>query len=269
MKRGKGPGHRNFTPDEQELTFIEVLEGQGTLEEKAARMAQRLGNRSYSNMLVRMRDIEANIRTDTLAAGGDVTESRSEQNSQDSHSQDTLSMEELILQKLRETFDRNGNISIDSDSISNVWVMLAAVVPLPTDRSPFASLPNIRSSKTENPTHLARVVLRTTDAVQGTNPYVDGTDFSFIVNESRQTADFLWEGGPFSEAPAFNGGDVPSAIEWVKSFATPLYVQFKDPFLTPEQRIALNGHDEDYKLPDSQGKQKPSAPDPDDFDKYF
>ncbi|TDF91707.1 hypothetical protein [Paenibacillus piri] len=75
----------------------------------------------------------------------------------------------------------------------------------------------------------------------------------------------LWIAGP----PIFHGGTVPAALAWVRELADPFYIQLKDPFLKPEQRIALNGHDENYKLPSSQDKQKPSSPDPGDFDKYF
>jgi hypothetical protein len=32
----------------------------------------------------------------------------------------------------------------------------------------------------------------------------------------------------------------------VRELAEPFYLQLKDPFLTLEQRVALNGHDEDY-----------------------
>lgn len=139
MKRGKRQGHRNFTPDEHELIFIEVLEGQGTLEEKAARMTRKLGNRSYSNMLVRMQEIEANIHSDTLAAGGSLAEIPSTINNAEMFPppdvQYTLTADELILRKLKETFERNGNITDDDNSTGNVWVMLVTIIRYPSDRT--------------------------------------------------------------------------------------------------------------------------------------
>ncbi len=89
------------------------------------------------------------------------------------------------------------------------------------------------------------------------------------VDEKNEKVEFaredLWIDGP----PIFHGGPVPDALTWVRKLAEPFYIQLKDPFLTPEQRIALNGHDEDYKLPEAQDQKRPSSPNPDDFDKYF
>lgn len=39
-----------------------------------------------------------------------------------------LTANELVLQKLKETFERNGNVAADSSG-TNVWVMLAAAGP--------------------------------------------------------------------------------------------------------------------------------------------
>lgn len=91
-------------------------------------------------------------------------------------------------------------------------------------------------------THRARVILRTTDARVGTNPYVDGSDFFLTVDDQRQEADFVWEEESFADAPAFHGGDVASAFLWVKDLGEPFHVQYKDPFLTSEQQFTLNGH---------------------------
>ncbi|MCY9664894.1 hypothetical protein M5X11_07975 [Paenibacillus alginolyticus] len=69
--------------------------------------------------------------------------------------------------------------------------------------------------------------------------------------------------------PIFHGGSIPAVLAWVRELAEPFYLQLKDPFLTTEQRIALNGHDEDYVLPEEQ-KESPSPKviNPDDFDNW-
>jgi hypothetical protein len=84
------------------------------------------------------------------------------------------------------------------------------------------------------PTHRIRVVLRTTDAQTGTNPYVDGSDFFLAVDEQQQTADFVWEDECFGETPLFHGGDVASAVRWVKELGEPFHCQYSDPFLLTE-----------------------------------
>jgi hypothetical protein len=140
-----------------------------------------------------------------------------------------LTANELVLQKLKETFDRNENVAVDSNG-TNVWVMLAAA-------EPFSDLleKNLPYPLTgQKPTHRVRVVLRTTDAQVGTNPYADGSDFYLAVDELQQTADFAWEDESFGDAPLFHGGDVASAVLWVKELGEPFHVQYKDPFLTPE-----------------------------------
>lgn len=137
-----------------------------------------------------------------------------------------LTADELVLQKLKETFERNENINVDSNG-TNVWVMLAAAEAFSDllEKNPPYQLSG------QTPTHRVRVVLRTTDAQTGTNPYVDGSDFFLAVDEQQQTADFVWEDESFGDAPLFHGGDVASAAIWVKKLGEPYYIQYKDPFL--------------------------------------
>ncbi|MFE0555072.1 hypothetical protein ACFW1P_03920 [Paenibacillus sp. NPDC058910] len=97
-----------------------------------------------------------------------------------------LTANELVLRKLKETFDRNGNVTADSDE-TNIWVMLAALKPFSDQLEEH--LPYPLSGR--KPTHRVRVVLRTIDAQTGTNPYVDGSDFFLSVDEQQQTADFV------------------------------------------------------------------------------
>jgi hypothetical protein len=163
----------------------------------------------------------------------------------------TLTANELVLQKLTETFERNGNVAADSSG-TNVWVMLVAAEPLAYgEESSFRRTPS-----EQKPTHRVHVVLRTTDARAGTNPYVDGSDLFLAIDEQRQEADFVWEEESFADAPAFHGGDVASAILWAKELGEPFHVQYRDPFLTSEQRLALNGHDMDYPDPSDQKEQR-------------
>lgn len=70
-----------------------------------------------------------------------------------------LTSNEMILQKLKETFDRNENITTDRNG-TNVWLMLVAVKPiteLQEDSLPY-------TVHEQFPTHQIRVVLRTSDA---------------------------------------------------------------------------------------------------------
>lgn len=120
-----------------------------------------------------------------------------------------LTANELVLRKLKETFDRNENVAADSSG-TNVWVMLAALKPFSDHLG--EQLPYPLSG--QKPTHRIRVVLRTTDAQSGTNPYVDGSDFFLAVDEQQQTADFVWEDESFGDVPLFHGGDVASAAHW-------------------------------------------------------
>lgn len=115
---------------------------------------------------------------------------------------------------------------------------------------PFADTEKVdlvQSLSEQKPTHRVRIILRTTDARAGTNPYVDGSDFFLAVDEQRQTADFVWEEESFAEAPAFHGGEVASALIWVKELGKPFHIQYNDPFLTKEQRLSLNDLDEGQK----------------------
>ncbi|MGG4495459.1 hypothetical protein [Brevibacillus reuszeri] len=93
-----------------------------------------------------------------------------------------LTANKLVPQKLKETFDRNENVTTDING-TNVWVMLAALKPFSEHLGEH--LPYPLSGR--KPTHHVRVVLRTTDAQTGTNPYVDGSDFFLAVDEQRQT----------------------------------------------------------------------------------
>lgn len=91
-----------------------------------------------------------------------------------------------------------------------------------------------------------------------------------IVDEEKQTAEFVWEDLWIDGPPVFHGGAVPDALKWVRELAEPFYIQLKDPFLKPEQRIALNGHDEDYELPEVQEEStSPKDINLDDIDKWI
>lgn len=193
------------------------------------------------------------------------------------------SANELQIKKLIEEFNTNDLIN---SAQQNVWVMAAAAIPFAETPKTALLLPyalpgssNYRGKEDDDirhsyldigtPTHIVRVVLRTTDQ-NGTCDYVDGTDLFMIVNEEKQTAEFIWEDLWIEGPPIFHGGTVPDALVWVRELAEPFYLQLKDPFLTPEQRIALNGHDEDYKLPEVQIEPAtPKALNDDDFDNWF
>jgi hypothetical protein len=140
-----------------------------------------------------------------------------------------LTANELALQKLKETFERNEHVTINCNG-TNIWVMLVAAKPFSNLLEENLSYP----LTDQKPTHRVRVVLRTTDAQAGTNPYVDGSDFFLAVDEQQQTADFVWEDDSFGDAPLFHGGDIASALLWVKDLGEPFHDQLKDPFLTRE-----------------------------------
>ena len=190
---------------------------------------------------------------------------------------------QLQIKKLLEEFNVGG---LNESNHQNVWVMAAAVIPFAETPKTAPLLPyalpgssNYRGKEDDDirrsylaigtPTHIVRVVLRTTDQ-NGTSEYVDGTDLFIIVDEEKQTAEFIWEDLWIEGPPIFHGGTVPDALAWVRELAEPFYLQLKDPFLTPEQRIALNGHDEEYKLPEAQiGPATPKTLNDEDFENWF
>ena len=190
---------------------------------------------------------------------------------------------QLQIKKLLEEFNVGG---LNESNHQNVWVMAAAAIPFAETPKTAHLLPyalpgsssyrgkeddKIRQAYMDigTPTHIVRIVLRTTDPT-GTCDYVDGTDLFMIVNEEKQTAEFIWEGLWIEGPPIFHGGTVPDALTWVRELAEPFYLQLKDPFLTPEQRIALNGHDEEYKLPEAHIEPgTPKALNDEDFDNWF
>jgi len=140
-----------------------------------------------------------------------------------------LTANELIVQKLKETFDRKGAVPNEG---SNVWVMTVAAKPFQEGvENGLSQEPGSRK-----PTHLVRVVLRTSDA-QETNPYVDGSDFFLEVDEQRQTAEFVWEEESFADAPLLHGSEVLTAIKWTSELdETLLCVRLEDPFRAKSTR---------------------------------
>lgn len=148
----------------------------------------------------------------------------------------------LLLQLLKEEFQYNDFAQSNRD---NCWIMAAAL-------SLYNGTPTPNGDK---PTHIVRLVLRTTDET-GTNDYVDGTDVYVRIDQENQIADFVWEDLWAEGPPIFHGGTIPDALCWVRELAEPFYIQLKDPFLTTEQRIALNVHDKDFTEPQFKDDQK-------------
>ncbi len=145
---------------------------------------------------------------------------------------------ELILEKLKEGFERNGYNPEKQMLDDNVWVMAAAIIPFRETSETAEFLPYslndvaLRESYLSlgNPTHIVRVVLRTKGSY-GLSEYVDGTDVYVSGDYDLQQADCLvwpdtWIEGP----PKFEGGTILSAIEWCKRMAVPFFVQLEDPF---------------------------------------
>lgn|GEM_PF-3604077 len=88
-----------------------------------------------------------------------------------------------LLQFLKEHFCVN---DLAGSGNQNIWIMVAAVTS-----HPEAPLQTSLATK-DNPTHIVRTVLRTTDG-DGMNPYVDGTDIFIIMNDETQTVTFARE----------------------------------------------------------------------------
>ncbi|MDH6429051.1 MULTISPECIES: hypothetical protein [unclassified Paenibacillus] len=134
-----------------------------------------------------------------------------------------LNTEELLIHKLRETFDERGT---NQDEGSNVWVMVVAARSYqPGEEGQLA-----QTADTLTPTHRVRVVLRTTDN-HNLNPYVDGSDFYLAIDEQQQTAEFVWEEDSFADAPLLHGSEVLTAIRWASELSnTLLSVTIEDPF---------------------------------------
>lgn len=169
---------------------------------------------------------------------------------------------ELILLELKSEFERTDFDISNPQSGQNIWIMAAAVLPFDETLETSDFLPyNIKGSKNHDPetdeairneyrnkgipTHIARIVVRCSFD-SGTQQYVDGTDVYVSVDVDKQVVMNIWVEAWADGPPKFHGGTVPAAITWVRQMVEPFYIQSKDPFLTPEQRIALNGHDEDY-----------------------
>jgi len=146
----------------------------------------------------------------------------------------------LLLQLLKKEFQYN-----DLAQRDNCWIMAAAL-------SLYDETPTPNGDK---PTHIVRLVLRTTDET-GPNGYVDGTDVYVRLDQENQIADFVWEDLWAEGPPIFHGGTIPDALRWVRDLAEPFYIQLRDPFLTPEQWISLNGHDKDFAEPQCKDDQK-------------
>jgi len=133
-----------------------------------------------------------------------------------------LTASELIVQKLKETFDRKGT----SQEGSSVWVMVAAAKPFQEGEENGLS----RELGDRRPTHRVRVVLRTSDTKEA-NPYVDGSDFFLEVDVRRQSAEFVWEEESFADAPHLHGSEVLTAIRWASELDEALLcVRLEDPF---------------------------------------
>lgn len=143
-----------------------------------------------------------------------------------------LTTGELIVQKLKETFDRNGG----DNASGNVWVMAIAAAPF------LEGQQNNGSNEPDNPmpSHRVRVVLRTSEPEEGANPYVDGSDFFLEVDERRQSAEFVWEEECFNDAPHLHGSEVLTAIRWTSELDEALLcVRLEDPFLTRKTQTKL------------------------------
>ncbi|MEF2243823.1 hypothetical protein [Paenibacillus sp. IITD108] len=146
---------------------------------------------------------------------------------------------ELILERLKEEFERNGYNPAQQMFDDNVWVMTAAVIPFEEELEVADLLPysledvTLRESYLNQgkPTHIVRVVLRTNGSY-GLCEYVDGTDVYFSVDRKKQKADCLvwsdtWVEGP----PKFEGGSVESSLSWVRRMGEPFIIFVKDPFI--------------------------------------
>lgn len=131
-----------------------------------------------------------------------------------------LTADELIVQKLKETFERKGSAQ---DEGSNVWVMAAAV-------KLYQGKGDCLLVREPGPSHCVRVVLRTSDALE-TNPYVDGSDFFLAVDEQSQTVEFVWEDERFADTPLLHGSEIITAIRWTSEMDEALLcLRLEDPF---------------------------------------
>lgn len=136
-----------------------------------------------------------------------------------------LTATELIVRKLKETFDRKGAAPNEG---SSVWVMAATATTFQKgeEDNGLTKMPD-----GHRPTHRVRVVLRTSHGWEA-NPYVDGTDFFLEVDEQRQTVEFVWEEASFADAPSLHGSEVLTAIQWAAELTNSLlYTCLSDPFL--------------------------------------
>lgn len=146
---------------------------------------------------------------------------------------------ELILERLKEEFEVNGYNPEQHMFDDNVWVMAASVIPFEESAKTADFLPyplneaELRQSylNAGRPTHIVRVVLRTSGSY-GICEYVDGTDIYFSVDLEEQSADCtVWSDTWIEGPPKFEGGTIQSSITWCRRMAEPFSVQLEDPFL--------------------------------------
>ncbi|MBP1994646.1 hypothetical protein [Paenibacillus eucommiae] len=105
---------------------------------------------------------------------------------------------ELILERLKEEFERNGYNPGLQMLDDNVWVMTVAVIPFEEKLKVAEFLPyslddvTLRESYLSQgkPTHIVRVVFRTNGSYSLCE-YVDGTDLYFSVDQKKQEANCL------------------------------------------------------------------------------
>jgi hypothetical protein len=157
-----------------------------------------------------------------------------------------------IIQVINEYFNHNDFHPDNKPNGQNVWVMAIAIRPLQTiDLDAELQMRFEQSTPENQPTHIARLAVRVTDS-SGTNPFADGTDIFIQIDEQKQTATLAWDDLWSDGCPIFHGGSAKGALEWTQESGILICQQCKDPFLTSEERFALNGHDEDFGPSDNQ-----------------
>lgn len=151
-----------------------------------------------------------------------------------------LTPEKIILQSLKEIFERNELDSGHGSFQENAWIMAASALLVTSDTPSnlfpdYANLSQIKfgspPSPDSSPVYLVRTVLRLNDSVSGLDEYVDGNTFCFEVDETLETATLLWEDDAFNDSPAYHGGPIADALQWVTELVKPFYIQLGDPFL--------------------------------------
>ncbi len=116
--------------------------------------------------------------------------------------------EHLILNMLKKELEYH-----DPEEPYSLWIMAISV---------RAQEEDINQTNTRTGTHMVRVILK-----DSYPPYVDGTDIPVIVTGNRAKIN----NAAFAEYPKYPCVKEDDALQWLKTFSDPCFLQLTDPYI--------------------------------------